>query len=60
MTSWILGSLAAFFALLGAYLAARAIDIGIFTFGFLLIGFGIVYVFWLTKDYFDQQERARS
>lgn len=60
MTSWILGTIAALFALLGAYLAARAIDIGMFTFGFLLVGFGIIYVFWLLKDYFDQQDRVRS
>jgi len=44
---------------LGAYLASRAIDVGMLTFGFLLLGFGILYCFWLIKDYFDQEERAR-
>ena len=47
------------FAMLGAYLASRAIDVGMLTFGFLLLGFGILYGFWLIKDYFDQEERAR-
>jgi hypothetical protein len=49
MTSWLLGILVGLFALLGLYLAAYAIDTGMFTFGFLLVGFGIVYIFWLIR-----------
>ncbi len=58
MTSWILGAAAVLFALLGTVLASRAIDIGMSTFGFGLVGFGVFFVYWLIKDHFDEQERA--
>ena len=45
--------------LLGAFLASRAADLGMLTFGLGLIGFAIVYGFWLIKDAYDQQENER-
>lgn len=59
MTGWIFGALAVLFALLGAILASNALDIGMATFGIGLIVFGVGFGFWLIKDAFDQQERAR-
>ncbi len=60
MTYWIFGLLAGLCGLLGAVLAAHALDVGMFTFGLGLIAFAVVYVFWLIKDHFDQRERASS
>jgi hypothetical protein len=60
MTSWILGIVSVLFSLLGAVLASRAIDVGMTTFGFGLFVFGIFFVYWLVKDHFDEQERARA
>jgi hypothetical protein len=59
MSALFLGTLAVLLGLLGAVLAANAIDIGMYTFGFGLIGFALVYVFWLVKTHFDEQERSR-
>ncbi len=56
MSAWILGTVAVLVGLLGAVLAANAIDIGIYAFGFGLIGFAILYGFWLIKDHFDHAE----
>ena len=58
MTYWLLGAFGALFGLLGAVLAARAIDTGMLTFGLLLVAFAVVFVFWLIKDSFDEQERS--
>jgi hypothetical protein len=60
MTAWLLGILAGFFAVLGAVLAAGAVDTGMFTFGLGLVGFGVLFVFWLIKDHFDTAERSRT
>jgi ABC-type uncharacterized transport system permease subunit len=57
MSSWIFGVLAVMLALLGALVASRAIDIGMSTFGFGLVVFGIGLTLWLVKDYFDEQRR---
>jgi uncharacterized membrane protein len=59
MTYWLFGILGALFGLMGAILAARAIDAGMFTFGLGLLAFAVVLVFWLIKDRFDEQERAQ-
>ena len=60
MTSWILGIVAALIALLGIILASHALDIGMTTFGFELVVFGVGFVFWLIKDHWDEAERARQ
>ncbi|HXZ01194.1 MAG TPA: hypothetical protein VEI03_14430 [Stellaceae bacterium] len=58
MSYWIFGVVAALFGLLGAVLAAKALDLGMLTFGLGLLAFAVVFVFWMIKDYFDQRERA--
>lgn len=58
MTTWIFGIVAALFALLGIVLASRAIDIGMATFGFGLLVFGIFFIYWLMRDHFNEQDRA--
>jgi hypothetical protein len=60
MTSSLLGIFAVLLALIGAVLAAHAIDTGMFTFGLGLVVFGVFFVYWLTKDHFDQREKASS
>jgi hypothetical protein len=45
-------------ALLGAILASQALDLGMATFGLSLVGFAVLFVFWLMKDHFDQIERS--
>ncbi len=58
MTYWLFGALAVLFGLIGAVLAAGALDFGMLTFGLLLVAFAVVFVFWLIKDSFDEQERS--
>jgi hypothetical protein len=60
MSTWIFGTFGLLCALLGAVLAAGAIDIGITVFGFGLIVFSVWLIFWLIKDHFDQREQAGS
>jgi hypothetical protein len=59
MSTVVFGVVGTVSALLGAWLAARAIDIGMTTFGFGLVVFGVWLVFWLIKDHFDERERAK-
>ncbi len=60
MTYWIFGVVAALFGLLGAVLAANALDIGMLTFGLGLAAFAVVFIFWMIKDHFDERERGAS
>jgi hypothetical protein len=60
MSSSIFGVFAALMALLGLILAAHAIDVGMATFGYGLMVFGVWLVFWLIKDYWDEIERAKA
>ncbi len=57
MTAWILGILCALFALLGAVLAANALDTGMYVFGLGLVVFGLWFDFWLMKTHFDEADR---
>lgn len=57
MTHWIFGIFAGLIGLIGAILAAGALDLGMLTFGLGLVAFAVVYVFWLIKDNFDERER---
>lgn len=57
--SWIFGIFAGLGALLGAVLASRAADAGMLTFGLGLVVFGAFLIFWLIKDHYDEEERAR-
>jgi hypothetical protein len=58
MSEVIFGALAGLCGLLGAILAAGAIDIGMETFGFGLVGFALLLGFWLLKDHYDLAERS--
>jgi uncharacterized membrane protein len=60
MSAWFFGLFATLVALLGAIVASRAIDIGMSTFAFGLIAFGIGMVLWLVKDHYDQQARLHG
>lgn len=60
MSAWILGIVSVLLGLLGAVLAANAIDIGISTFGYGLIVFAVWFGFWLVKDHFDHEEQSRA
>ncbi len=59
MSAWI-GTIVVLVGLLGAVLAANAIDLGIYMFGFGLILFSVGFVFWLIEDNFNREERSRS
>ena len=58
--SWIFGVFAGLCGLLGAILASRALDIGMTTFGLGLVVFAVVFIFWLMKDAYDEEERGHS
>ncbi len=60
MTAWILGILCALFTLLGAVLAANAVDTGMYVFGLGLVVFGLWFDFWLMKTHFDEAERGAA
>ena len=49
MTDWIVGIACGIFSLLGAFLASRAIDDGMYIFGLALFAFGIFMIFFLMK-----------
>lgn len=56
----IIGVFVTLCGLIGAVLAANAMDIGMYSFGLGLIGFAVVVDFWLTKEYFDELERGEA
>lgn len=56
MSYWIVGVVSGLFGLLGLFLASRAVDDGMYVFGFALLIFGIFMVFWLMKHAFDAGE----
>ena len=58
--NWVFGIFGLVAALLGAVLAAHALDVGMLTFGLGLVVFGVFLIFWLIKDHYDQEERTRS
>ena len=60
MMTWFFGIFALLAGLLGAFLASRALDLGMLTFGLGLVVFAIVLIYWLMKDYCDEEERSRS
>ena len=49
MTDWIVGIACGLFALLGAFLASRAIDDGMYVFGLGLFAFGVGMIFFLLR-----------
>jgi hypothetical protein len=56
MSYWIAGAVSGLFGLLGLFLASRAVDDGMYVFGFALFGFGILMVFSMMKQAFDAGE----
>ena len=58
MSHWVMGILAGIFALIGLLMAGAARDTGIFIFGLLLLGGGVLFVFLMIKTAFDEKERA--
>jgi len=59
MANWIFGIFALIAGLVGALMAARALDVGVLTFGLGLVVFAVFLIFWLIKDHYDQQERSQ-
>jgi len=45
-------------AILGLFIASRAVDDGMQVFGFTLVGFGIFLTFWLINRHFDRLAAA--
>jgi len=60
MVALIIGVFVTICGLLGAVLAANALDIGMYSFGLGLVAFAVVVDFWLTKEYFDELERGEA
>jgi hypothetical protein len=58
MSYWIAGAVSGLFGLLGLFLASRAVDDGMYVFGFALLAFGILMVFSMMKQAFDASEVA--
>ena len=58
MVALVIGVFVTICGLLGAVLAANALDIGMYSFGLGLVGFAVVVDFWLTKEYFDELEHG--
>ena len=60
MVALVIGVFVTLCGLVGAVLAANAMDIGMYSFGLGLIGFAVLVDFWLTKEYFDELERGEA
>ena len=53
---WIAGGLVSLVGIVGLFLAANAIDRGIYIFGLALAGFAVIYVFALIRQAFDERD----
>jgi hypothetical protein len=53
VSTWVIATLTTVMAILGLFLWARAIDIGMNIFGFGLLVFGLAFDFWFLKRHFD-------
>jgi hypothetical protein len=60
MSHWIVGIVSGSCGLLGLFLASRAVDDGMYVFGFDLLVFGIFMVFWLMKHAFDAEVAGKA
>lgn len=45
----------AILAILGLFIASRAVDAGMQVFGFVLVAFGVLKTFWLIDRHFDRR-----
>jgi hypothetical protein len=57
-TKLIVGVAMAIAGLVGLFLAARGVDVGMQIFGLLLAAFAVFLDFWLIKRHFDQIDNA--
>jgi hypothetical protein len=61
VATWVIAVLATVMAVLGLFLWARSVDLGMAIFGFGLLVFGLGFDFWLMKRHFDLADaRARG
>ncbi len=58
ISNWIIGIVSGLFGLLGLFLAANAVDLGITVFGFGLFAFGILMIFGIIKTSHDAAHHA--
>ena len=56
----VVGSMMAFFGLLGLVMAANARDTEIYIFGMGLAVFGSAFLFGLVRRFYDEQDAAKS
>ena len=56
----IVGFAVAVAGLLGLFMLANAVDLGIQIFGALLFLFGVLLNFWFIKSHYDRREQAQS
>ncbi|HTO82654.1 MAG TPA: hypothetical protein VMQ73_10485 [Methylomirabilota bacterium] len=54
--NWIAGGIVGAIGVVGLFLAANALDRGIYVFGLALAGFAIVFVFTLIRHAFDERD----
>ena len=54
---WCAGGLVALLGVIGLFLAAGAVDRGIYFFGLAIFAFAVFYIFALIKQGFDARER---
>ncbi len=60
MSHWIMGALAAIFALIGLFMAAGAHDLGISIFGLALLVWGVLFCWFMIKSAYDELEESAS
>jgi hypothetical protein len=53
---WIAGGIVSLIGMVGLFLAANAVDRGIYVFGLALAGFAVIYVFALIRRAFDERD----
>jgi len=58
MSHWIMGVLAALFAMVGLFLASGARDAGILIFGLGLFVSGMLFAWWMIKTAYDESEAS--
>jgi hypothetical protein len=60
VSATVVATLSTILAILGLFLWAKSVDLGMGVFGFGLLVFGLAFDFWLLKRYFDLAERRAA
>lgn len=60
LSSWLVGAATVLLAVLGLFLASRAVDPAMTIFGFGLLVFGVLFIFKLIGRAFDGAEAPRE